>query len=251
MKRNLLLKYIISLILILIYLFTIGCSSSPEPYPPLPGEDELSRENFKDKGETGEDLSEEKDISQEQKREDKEREEDKENKEEVEDAGEAGKGEKEEVIKEDKRNQEKDSRPTPAGPPEDKKEIKDTGKTTASIAIKGPREMGVILGKTTVEFEEGDTVMEVLQRVTRDNHIQIEIRGRGRGAYVEGINNLYEFDKGPESGWMYSVNGYFPNRGAGAWQVEGGDHIEWHYTKDLGRDLGVGPGGGIPKDEND
>ena len=28
--------------------------------------------------------------------------------------------------------------------------------------------------------------------------------------YVEGIGNLYEFDCGSESGWMYKVNGWFP-----------------------------------------
>ena len=32
-------------------------------------------------------------------------------------------------------------------------------------------------------------------------------------AYVEGINNLYEFDVSQGSGWMYRVNGWFPNYG--------------------------------------
>ena len=30
------------------------------------------------------------------------------------------------------------------------------------------------------------------------------------GAYIEGIGNLYEFDCGSVSGWMYRVNGEFP-----------------------------------------
>ena len=35
--------------------------------------------------------------------------------------------------------------------------------------------------------------------------------------YVEGINQLYEFDCGKNSGWMYSVNGEYPNYGASSY----------------------------------
>ena len=56
--------------------------------------------------------------------------------------------------------------------------------------------------------------------------------------YIEGINNLYEFDCGELSGWMYSVNGWYPNYGCSRYQVQDGDVIEWHYTCDLGEDLG-------------
>ena len=56
--------------------------------------------------------------------------------------------------------------------------------------------------------------------------------------YIEGINNLYEFNCGSGSGWMYRVNGVFPNYGCSQYQVEDGDTIEWLYTCDLGVDLG-------------
>ena len=46
--------------------------------------------------------------------------------------------------------------------------------------------------------------------------------------YVEGINNLYEFDCGRWSGWMYCVNGWYPNYGCSRYQVQQGDVIEWH-----------------------
>ncbi len=124
-------------------------------------------------------------------------------------------------------------------------------KSKVIVTIEGPSDVGTILGAVTVELQEGDTVMDILQKITREERMQMEFRGRGSGAYVEGINNLYEFDQGPGSGWMYSVNGYFPNRGSGAWKVEAGDQIQWHYTKDLGRDLGVGPQGGRPEENND
>jgi hypothetical protein len=56
--------------------------------------------------------------------------------------------------------------------------------------------------------------------------------------YIEGINYLYEFDAGEQSGWMYRVNGAFPNYGCSDYILEDGDSIVWAYTCDMGRDLG-------------
>ena len=59
--------------------------------------------------------------------------------------------------------------------------------------------------------------------------------------YIEGINNLYEFDCGSESGWMYKVNGWFPNYGCSAYPLKDGDVIVWCYTcNGLGADVGGG-----------
>ena len=57
-------------------------------------------------------------------------------------------------------------------------------------------------------------------------------------AYIEGIANLYEFDCGELSGWMYRVNGEFPNVGCSLYKLKDGDTVEWVYTCDLGRDVG-------------
>jgi hypothetical protein len=103
------------------------------------------------------------------------------------------------------------------------------------LTIIGPTDMGTVLD-TETEYIEGETVLDVLKRVTRERRIQMAYRGRNATAYVEGINSVYEFDYGAESGWLYSVNGHFPNRSAGIWDVEAGDHIRWLYTVDLGRD---------------
>lgn len=54
---------------------------------------------------------------------------------------------------------------------------------------------------------------------------------------MEGINNLFEFDHGPRSGWLYRVNGSMHSKSAGAFTVNAGDVIEWLYTLDLGRDI--------------
>lgn len=98
---------------------------------------------------------------------------------------------------------------------------------------------GIILAETTAVFYEGESVFNVLLRETRRNKIHMEYVNTPmyNSAYIEGINNLYEFDCGNLSGWMYSVNGWFPNYGSSRYRICEGDKIEWVYTCDLGKDL--------------
>lgn len=106
-------------------------------------------------------------------------------------------------------------------------------------------EDGVILPATEVTFSEGESAFDVLQRVCKENKIHMESSFTPvyNSAYIEGIHNLYEFDVGKLSGWMYSVNGWFPNYGCSLYQLKDGDVVEWRYTCDLGEDLGSGMGG--------
>jgi len=100
---------------------------------------------------------------------------------------------------------------------------------------------GWIFPPTEVTAYQGESVFNVLQREMRRHGIHMVARWTPifNSAYVEAINNLYEFDVGPLSGWMYSVNGWFPNFGASRYLLSPGDMVEWVYTVDLGRDLGV------------
>lgn len=99
---------------------------------------------------------------------------------------------------------------------------------------------GWILYTSEVEYSPGETVYDVLYRVCKDTSIQMSAKYTPAygSYYVEGINQLYEFDCGELSGWMYSVNGWFPNYGCSQYEVSDGDIIEWRYTCDLGRDVG-------------
>jgi len=110
---------------------------------------------------------------------------------------------------------------------------------TVTISIVADKDTGTVLAPTAVEFKKDDTVLDVLKKITRKNKIQMEYRGAKGAAYIEGIDNLYEFDLGAKSGWMYRVNGEFPNKGAGSYKVNEGDVIEWLYTTDLGEDIGA------------
>lgn len=99
---------------------------------------------------------------------------------------------------------------------------------------------GVIFPETAVTFYEGESVLNVLQREMKKTGIQMEFSNvpMYNSAYIEGINNLYEFDVGELSGWMYRVNGWFPNYGCSRYQLKQGDVVEWVYTCDLGKDVG-------------
>ena len=101
---------------------------------------------------------------------------------------------------------------------------------------------GCILSKKTVEFDDGETVFDVLKRVCSNAGIQLEYAYTPayNSYYIEGINNLYEFDCGSESGWMYKVNGWFPNYGCSSYTLKNGDAIVWCYTcNGLGADVGA------------
>lgn len=99
-------------------------------------------------------------------------------------------------------------------------------------------EDGVILYDTKLPFQEGDSVFDILTDAVRIGNIQMEYSGTSRKlAYVRGINNLYEYDHGELSGWMYSVDGEFLSLGSGSYIVEDGDVIRWQYTTELGEDL--------------
>ena len=99
---------------------------------------------------------------------------------------------------------------------------------------------GVILSQKTVNFNEGQTVFDALLKATKENKIHMEFVNTPiyKSAYIEGIGNIYEFDCGELSGWMYTVNGEFPNIGCSLYNLKDGDKIEWIYTCDLGEDLG-------------
>ena len=102
-------------------------------------------------------------------------------------------------------------------------------------------EDGSLFLVTDVVFFEGESVFNVLQRTMKQNkqHLEFVQTPLYNSAYIEGICNLYAYDAGDLSGWMYSVNGAFPNYGCSQYVVQAGDVIVWHYTCDLGADLGA------------
>lgn len=107
-------------------------------------------------------------------------------------------------------------------------------------SIKAVPTNGIIYPEKEVVFYEGESVFNLLLREMKLNGIHFEFVNTPlyKTAYIEGISNIYEFDFGELSGWMYKVNGVFLRYGCSSYILKEGDRIEWVYTCDLGKDVG-------------
>lgn len=100
-------------------------------------------------------------------------------------------------------------------------------------------EDGVLLSVDNAAFASGDTVFDLTLREiqARKLHIEFTTSPVYGSVYIEGIFNLYEFDCGPLSGWVYTVNGLSPSVGCGEYALEDGDAVQWLFVCDR-----TGPG---------
>ena len=91
---------------------------------------------------------------------------------------------------------------------------------------------GIIFESARVPLQEGESAFDVLRRICADQGIQLEFSyAPAYGSYyVEGIGNLYELDCGPESGWLFKVNGRLPNVGCSEYTLQPGDALEFVYS---------------------
>lgn len=111
---------------------------------------------------------------------------------------------------------------------------------------------GAILNTTKITLPEGSTAFDAIKKACSENycsdkckycvknniHIDYVYTPGYNSYYIRGIHQLYEKDCGPQSGWMYNVNGIFPNYGSSSYTVKNGDVIKFMYTCDLGEDIG-------------
>ncbi|WP_262495811.1 S-layer homology domain-containing protein [Paenibacillus sp. B2(2019)] len=98
---------------------------------------------------------------------------------------------------------------------------------------------GYVIPSVQVELLSGDTVWSVFERVLDSRGIDYRYSWNSTfgSVYVESIAGDGEFDHGSGSGWMYNVNGKYPNYGASSYNLSAGDKIQWRYTTNLGADL--------------
>ncbi len=114
-------------------------------------------------------------------------------------------------------------------------------------------ESGMILDSVAVKIPEGGTAFDVIKKACAENictdncryckkngiHLDYVYTPGYDNYYIRGIHQIYEKDCGSQSGWMYSVNGSFPNYGCSEYKVKDGDVIRFLYTCSLGDDLGA------------
>ena len=111
---------------------------------------------------------------------------------------------------------------------------------------------GIILNNVQVELEGGESAFDVIKKACEENvctdkckyckasGVQIEYTYTPafNNYYIEGIHQIYEKDCGTQSGWMYSVNGVFPDVGSSSYTVSPDDVIMFSFTCNMGEDIG-------------
>lgn len=90
---------------------------------------------------------------------------------------------------------------------------------------------GVIL-QGDFDIQEKDTAFELLKRACGSRNILLDYVFTPVYAsyYIKGIHNLYEFDCGDESGWLYQVNGKDPGFGCNQYTLKKGDRVTFYYS---------------------
>ncbi len=91
------------------------------------------------------------------------------------------------------------------------------------------------LAKTKITIEDNETAFSLL---TKTGLYYVADTKSDYGTYVQTIEDLSEFDVTAESGWMFSVNGVFPDISSDSYELKKGNYVEWLYTRNLGADLG-------------
>ena len=97
---------------------------------------------------------------------------------------------------------------------------------------------GILIAESQVSFPEGGTVYDVLISAAKKSRLPVASSGSLQTLYISGIGGISEFDFGPQSGWVYLVNGIMPSVSCAEYRLSDGDVVEWKYTCALGEDIG-------------
>ncbi len=94
-------------------------------------------------------------------------------------------------------------------------------------------ENGIIFSKNEIAVQENESAFDILKRelINAGIHIEFSLSPVYNSAYIEGINNIYEFDCGERSGWKYYVNGKYPPVASSEYKVKPDDKIVFTYKR--------------------
>ena len=97
-----------------------------------------------------------------------------------------------------------------------------------------------ILPTVVRDLPEGTTAFDVFKQVLAASGYTYD----AKGSYVQAVTapdgtKVAELSKGQYSGWMYRVNGEFPDTYMGAYELEDGDGIEVFFTADYTKETGA------------
>ena len=131
--------------------------------------------------------------------------------------------------------------PTPVGPTPVEPTPVDPDPETITVTFQLHTDTEAWILPTVVrDLPEGTTAFEVFKQVLAANGYTYDTKG----SYVRAViapdgTKVAELSKGQYSGWMYRVNGEFPDTYMGAYELEDGDGIEVFFTADYTKEPGA------------
>ena len=85
---------------------------------------------------------------------------------------------------------------------------------------------GVVLPARTMALNSGESVFDLLRR----SGVELRYQRSFLGVYVSSIAGLRERSAGPNSGWVFEVNGARPGMGSDRFTPNPGDVIVWRFV---------------------
>lgn len=106
----------------------------------------------------------------------------------------------------------------------------------------------------SVRVAKGATVEQALETAAAQAGLILNIKDGYLRAVIRSGVTLGQYDEGPNSGWLYKVNGKAPNVGIADYRLKGGETVTVYYTADYTKESGLdisapASGGAVGKTE--
>lgn len=129
-----------------------------------------------------------------------------------------------------------------------------SGKSWISVAVSIEPGSGSAWYSGSVRVAEGATVEQALETAAAQAGLILNIKDGYLRAVIRSGVTLGQYDEGPNSGWLYKVNGKAPNVGIADYRLNGGETVTVYYTADYTKESGLdisapASGGAVGKTE--
>ena len=129
-----------------------------------------------------------------------------------------------------------------------------SGKSWISVAVSIEPGSGSAWYSGSVRVAEGATVEQALETAVAQAGLILNIKDGYLRAVIRSGVTLGQYDEGPNSGWLYKVNGKAPNVGIADYPLNGGETVTVYYTADYTKESGLdisapASGGAVGKTE--
>lgn len=91
----------------------------------------------------------------------------------------------------------------------------------------------------SVRVAKGATVEQALETAAAQAGLILNIKDGYLRAVIRSGVTLGQYDEGPNSGWLYKVNGKAPNVGIADYPLNGGETVTVYYTADYTKESGL------------